>query len=366
MNKLFFTLLFLALAAYGQTQERIAIINTLDDYDSISVSALAYLTDRLRETAVNVLPSERFGIMTTESIVAFLGSMENTVRVCKESSCLAELGRQVSADYVAQGRIGRFNENLTIRVELYSVVSGNLMGSFTGESKDIAGLRDIINENAADLFKRMLAEPKAPTKPSEPTPAVVPVAPPAPPPVDIAKIQTLIKQGVKKNKEQIQKESIGLSPKEISVLYEENKKGGFPCLLNFLTLGSGLGSYIQGDITFGIIHSAVFVVGGALILSVVNDINAANDAQNGDPAATMSEKQANKILDKFYISSITVGFNMIISAFTPMFYMAKYNKELKEALNDYSIVASINPLIVPSNHPKNGIPAVGLAFNVRY
>jgi len=162
MNKLLFILLFLALAAYGQTQERVAVINTLDDYDSVSVAELTYLTDKLRETAVNVLPAERFGIMTTESIVAFLGSLENTVRVCKESSCLAELGRQVSADYVAQGRLGRFSGNLTIKVELYSVVSGNLMGSFAGESKDIAGLRDIINENAADLFKRMLAEQKVP------------------------------------------------------------------------------------------------------------------------------------------------------------------------------------------------------------
>jgi len=160
MNKLLFTLLFLALAAYGQMQERIAVINTMDDYDSISVAELIYLTDKLRETAVNVLPAERFGVMTTESIVAFLGSMENTVRVCKESSCLAELGRQVSADYVAQGRIGRFNNDLTIKVELYSVKSGNLMGSFAGSSKDISGLLALIDEKASDLFKRMLAEPK--------------------------------------------------------------------------------------------------------------------------------------------------------------------------------------------------------------
>jgi len=159
MNKLLFTLLLLALTAYAQ-QERIAIINTLDDYDSISIADLTYLTDRLRETAVNVLPAERFGVMTTESIVAFLGSMENTVRVCKESSCLAELGRMVSADYVAQGRIGRFGENLTIKVELYNVKTGNLMGSFTGNFKDIYSALALIDEKAADLFKRMLAEPK--------------------------------------------------------------------------------------------------------------------------------------------------------------------------------------------------------------
>jgi len=161
MKKQVLFLLFLALAAYAQMQERIAIINTLDDYDSISVAELTYLTDRLREAAVNVLPAERFGVMTTESIVAFLGSVENTVKVCKEASCLAELGREVNADYVAQGRVGRFNDEFTIKVELYNVKTGNLMGSFTGQSKDVAGLLSLIENRAQDLFKKMLAEPKA-------------------------------------------------------------------------------------------------------------------------------------------------------------------------------------------------------------
>jgi len=197
MNKLFFTLLFLALAAYGQTQERVAIINTLDDYDSISVAELTYLTDRLREAAVNILPGDRFGVMTTESIVAFLGSLENTVRVCKESSCLADLGRQVSADYVSQGRLGRFSGNLTIKVELYNVKTGNLMGSFTGSSKDVNGLLALIDEKSHDLFRRMLVEPKAP-KP-EPVivvekPEVVKLEPaPAKPEAEVPKVKEPMK-----------------------------------------------------------------------------------------------------------------------------------------------------------------------------
>jgi len=76
----------------------------VDDGDSIKFSDLAYLTDRLRETAVNILPKERYGVMTTESIVAFLGSQERAQKACRESSCLADLGRKVNADYVAQGR----------------------------------------------------------------------------------------------------------------------------------------------------------------------------------------------------------------------------------------------------------------------
>jgi len=154
MNKLFFTLLFFSLVAYGQ-QERVAIINTVDDRDSIGVSELIYLTDRLRETAANVLPKPRYGVMTTESIVAFLGSQERAEKECRESSCLAELGRKVSADYVAQARIGRFEGDLTIKVELYSSKSGVMIGSFTGDSKYLQGLRTIIDENAPVLFKKL-------------------------------------------------------------------------------------------------------------------------------------------------------------------------------------------------------------------
>jgi len=150
-----FILLFLAFAAYGQQQERVAIIQTLDNRDSLGIQDLAFLTDRLRETAVNVLPESHYGVMTTESIIAFLGSQERAVKICKEASCLAELGRMVSADYVAQARIGRFNKNLTIKTELYSVKKGNLINSFTGESKNLAGLLAIINEKAPILFKKL-------------------------------------------------------------------------------------------------------------------------------------------------------------------------------------------------------------------
>jgi len=166
MNKTLFALFLLAFAAYGQ-QERVAIINTLDNQDSINFSDLSYLTNRLRETAVNVLPKSKFGVMTTESIVAFLGSQENAIKACKEASCLAELGRKVSADYVSQARIGRFGGLLSINCELYSSKSGTLLGSFTGFSKDIFGLLAIIDENASVLFKKMLV-----------TENVVEVAPP--------------------------------------------------------------------------------------------------------------------------------------------------------------------------------------------
>jgi TolB-like protein len=161
MSKIFFVfvLLFLSFAvAYGQQQERVAILNTLDDSDSVSVSETAYLTDRLRETAADVLPKSRYGVMTTESIIAFLGSQERLVKECKAASCLAELGRKVNADYVAQGRIRKFGEMLSINFELYSTKSGILVGSFNGSSKDVHGFVAIIDEKAPALFRKLKGE----------------------------------------------------------------------------------------------------------------------------------------------------------------------------------------------------------------
>jgi len=156
MEKLLFILLLITLAAYGQQQERVAIINTVDDRDSISFSDLAHLTNRLRETAVKILPKSRYGVMTTESIVAFLGdSQERAAKVCNEASCLAEIGRKVNADYVAQAHIGRFGGELSINFELYNSKSGNLIDQFTGSHKKIFGLLDIIDEKAPDLFTKM-------------------------------------------------------------------------------------------------------------------------------------------------------------------------------------------------------------------
>jgi len=61
-SKITFILLFLVIVAYGQMQDRVAIINTEDDRDSIGFSDLSHLTNRLRETAVKVLPKSRYGV----------------------------------------------------------------------------------------------------------------------------------------------------------------------------------------------------------------------------------------------------------------------------------------------------------------
>ena len=187
MTKILFVVLFLAFAAaYGQQQERIAIMHTVDDLDSIGVTDLTYLTDKLRDIASKILPQERYGIMTQQSIVDRLGSQERAEKECREATCLADLGRKISADYISQGHIGRFSGELTIKVELYRVRNSTLIGTITGDSKDLRGLLAVLESKAPRLFEDM--QRILSVAPVKPVPPPDPPPPPVPPvPVPLAK-----------------------------------------------------------------------------------------------------------------------------------------------------------------------------------
>jgi len=68
------------------------------------------LTDRLREIAGNTLPEDKYFVMTTQSIIDKMGSKENARKVCKEATCMAEIGRKISAEYIGQARLGLWRQ----------------------------------------------------------------------------------------------------------------------------------------------------------------------------------------------------------------------------------------------------------------
>jgi len=162
-------LLLLAFTAYGQQKEKIAIINTVDDGEPpLKPLELSHLTNKLREIAGNALPGKDYDVMTEEYIVDFSGSQEEAEKKCEEAGgCLAKLGRDIKVHYIAQGRIGRFGNDLTIKVELYSTKSSKLVSSLVSSSKDIYGLLSELEKKAPDMFKKMLpqqAEPQPQTQ----------------------------------------------------------------------------------------------------------------------------------------------------------------------------------------------------------
>jgi len=377
VKKFSILLLALALNAFAQ-QTTVAVLPSDGDTEAFSNDDFFALTDKVRSVALKTLPHETFILLTQDVVVKRLGGAENFIKECRESSCIVDLGKKAQVDYVAQANIGKLRNKMRIRVEVYDVATSGLVGIYDGNGEyfdDYFNLLDAVEKHVPDIFKKIpgvvptqakagatvsslskyssLAQAE-PARPAPPPPQqYVPqqYIPPEKPVVIVnsaeqkEKVQKLIKNGLKKNKYEIQKESSNLSLADREALFGKNKKRGAAgfVLLDF-TVGFGLGSYIQGDVGFGVTQTILDGIGWGLIL--------------------VSNSNEDEIISEIMLlGALTIVTSRIMSWIFPFTFQASYNKKLKGALNlDKNISYSIDPLIIPAN----GAPALGLAFNLRY
>lgn len=153
--RLFFLLItFLASLAMAT---HVAVLETIADAsvkDNVQLSDRQYLTNVLREQAVMELPVEQnFTIMTRENINAMLPPGKS-IEEC-EGSCLAETGKNISADYVCQARIGSFDGAFTLSAELYETAGNKLVASFNGQGASVKELLEIVKEKSPNFFRKI-------------------------------------------------------------------------------------------------------------------------------------------------------------------------------------------------------------------
>ena len=155
MKLRFFVLLLLAVFSTHSFATYVAVLETVADEkakDSVSLSDRRFLTNVLREQAVKELPaSQNYTIMTRDNINAMLPP-GMILEEC-EGSCLAETGRNISADYICQARVGRFAGMLTMTAELYETAGNKLIASFNGRGVDVNELLSIIEQRSPDFFR---------------------------------------------------------------------------------------------------------------------------------------------------------------------------------------------------------------------
>lgn len=148
-------LLCIAFAEAGPGKFVAVLETALNDKGALSHSEQMFLTDELRSQAVKALPAEMgFTIMTRENIQSMLPP-DKSLESCSGTSCLVDIGRNIAADYVAQGRVGRFGKDLTLTVELYETQGAKLVGSFTAKNANADGLLSGIGKDAPGLFGRI-------------------------------------------------------------------------------------------------------------------------------------------------------------------------------------------------------------------
>jgi hypothetical protein len=154
MKKLLAVLFTLLLLPVASLAKYVAVLETISDKDLLTLQERQYLTDILRGQAVKVLPAEQnWTIMTRENINVMLPPGKS-IEDC-EGSCLAETGKNIAADFVAQARISKFGNSLAISAELYETAGNKLVASFAGRGESVDDLEKIIKEQAAPFFKKV-------------------------------------------------------------------------------------------------------------------------------------------------------------------------------------------------------------------
>jgi len=139
-------------AAAAQAANVVAVLEIIATGEvDLKISEFRYLTDELRNNARTTLPQNRFTILTRDNILQLMPPDEKEAE-CLNESCAVDIGRAIGAEYITQGYVGKFGDMLTLTVELYETMSGNLLGSFLTESKEVMGLLATIREKAPALF----------------------------------------------------------------------------------------------------------------------------------------------------------------------------------------------------------------------
>lgn len=132
----------------------VAVLETISPTGVLELSERQFLTDELRSQAGFALPTYMgYTIMTRENINVMLPPGK-TLEDC-EGSCIAETGRNIAADYVAQARVGRFGEKLTLTIEIYETAGSKLIASQTSMQSSATELWDDIKANAKSLFEKI-------------------------------------------------------------------------------------------------------------------------------------------------------------------------------------------------------------------
>ncbi|MDR0517381.1 MAG: PEGA domain-containing protein [Fibromonadaceae bacterium] len=152
MNKILFVLLFFALTAFAQ-QTTVAVLPS--EGASLSSNELEMLTDKMREAALKVLPTNAFVLLKQDVVVKRLGGAENYIKECKESSCIVDLGKKAQVDYVAQASVGKLDNEMRLKVELYNVRTEGLVGIFNDEAENLKGLLVIVEKKVPEVFSKI-------------------------------------------------------------------------------------------------------------------------------------------------------------------------------------------------------------------
>jgi hypothetical protein len=154
-------------------RHRVAVLD-FHNRAELDVNEIDYITDIVRISARQALPSSRYIVMTKDNILELLPPGTSLIDCVGE--CSVETGRMIGADFVVAGEVTTFGGELRIAYTLYSTASGDLISGDRVGAKDILGLEQPLDKSVKSIFDPLLNRTTSP-------PAQTPVTRPRTQPV---------------------------------------------------------------------------------------------------------------------------------------------------------------------------------------
>jgi len=157
MRKTIIFCLIAAALASAQQKRSVAVLPSVAENKALDPQGLILLTNKVRQIASEILPTDRFTLLRQDVIVSRIGE-EELFRACKEGVCVAELTKNVGTDYGARCDIFKRDNYLLLQFELYSVRDEAIIGTFTEyRLKDFYAMLDLLDKRLPDIFRKMAA-----------------------------------------------------------------------------------------------------------------------------------------------------------------------------------------------------------------
>jgi len=140
------------------------------------------ITAELRRQATENLPSDKYSVMTSETVQSMGGAV---LEECAEENCVIVLGSKIGADYIVRGTISKFQTMFTLSVEIYETDNGTLLvTSEPVRSEKLVELLDKSSAVCANMYRKFVDKQRSVQKP---TPEPLPESAPEPTPEPVAK-----------------------------------------------------------------------------------------------------------------------------------------------------------------------------------
>jgi hypothetical protein len=135
----------------------VAVVETEVDAQSgvstnLNPAEVREITAEIRRQATENLPSERYSVMTSETVQSMGGAV---LEECAEENCVIALGSKIGADYIVRGTISKFQTKFTLAIELYETENGTLIVSSeairSGNLEELLGMATVA---CANMYKK--------------------------------------------------------------------------------------------------------------------------------------------------------------------------------------------------------------------